>query len=537
MQKTHIRNGPRLPEQDKLLDDAGMRESQYRFNTHSIIRELAMGLYKSAIDCFREAVSNSIDSGATRIDLILETNKITLEDNGAGISSKEEFLTVGTDSRKGNADAIGEKGFGRISLLRMGGNVLFESNNEEVGIKILLKMDQEPKEDMRRFDSFLKHRGTRLNIYNPEKKEMPNQKQLTDYLAKTFAPRLLGGIIGEKNCDPIGIFVNKTKVELPEKFIAKNTHILTMPGGKQVRGCLIAADKSNGEISLYVKGVMVKERHFISMNKYTGWVNFDLLKPRTDRNDVVETEMYDDFQYHMAEYTKSRFAAIENEIDETSASVVQLKNKIKDVMKKFMKDANKILPPNRNKGKDTKGKSDSRQGYKKENVITGGVTLSRGGESGTKVPGWKVGEIGGHGPGGGPGGSTDPILSTVESVGNQDIFIAKGNTSKNDRPNERDVESNIELTLSNELSPDYWPVWYNPDPNRPMLVINLNNENIKMVMKETNHLGSKYFRIIPFLARVFINIKYPEASRWSPDEYMNNLYKVTAYLYQSGGWV
>lgn len=113
-----------------MLDDAGMRESEYKFNTHSIIRELALGLYKSAIDCFREAVSNSIDSGATRIDLTLANNKITLEDDGAGIASKEEFLTVGTDSRKGDTHAIGEKGFGRISLLRMGGNVLFESNND-----------------------------------------------------------------------------------------------------------------------------------------------------------------------------------------------------------------------------------------------------------------------------------------------------------------------------------------------------------------------------------------------------------------------
>ena len=110
--------------------------------------------------------------------------------------------------------------------------------------------------------------------------------------------------------------------------------------------------------------------------------------------------MYDDFQYHMAEYTKSRFAAIENEIDETSASVIH-KNKIKDVMKKFMKDANKILPPNRNKGKDSKGKSDSKEGNKKEDVVTGGVTLDKGGESGPEIPGWKVGEEGGRGPGGG----------------------------------------------------------------------------------------------------------------------------------------
>lgn len=532
------KNLARSNEQESLLDEGGMRESPYRFNAHSIIRELAMGLYKSAIDCFREAVSNSIDSGATRIDLTLAVDEITLEDNGKGIASKEEFLTVGTDSRKGDAHAIGEKGFGRISLLRMGGNVLFLSNNDDVGIKILLKIDQEPKEDTKRYDAFLKHHGTKLIILKPDKKEMPNQKQLMDYLGKTFAPRILGGSIGDKNCESVGIYVNHNKVELPEKFIAKNTHILTMPGGKQVRGCLMAADKSNGEISLYVKGVMVKERHFISMNKYTGWVNFDLLKPRTDRNDVVETDLYSQFQNNMAAYTKSHFAAIENEIDETSAGVVQLKNKIKDIMKKFMKDANKILPPNRNKGKDTKGKSDSKEGYKKEDVATGGVTLGKGGESGPEIPGWKIGEgRGGHGPGGGPGGSTDTILSTVESKGNEDIFMAKGNTSKKERPNETDAESNIDLTMSSQLSPDYWPVSYNPDPHRPMLVINLNNENIKMVMQETNHLGSKFFRIIPFLARVFISIKYPESPNWSPDEYISSLYRITAYLYQSGGWI
>jgi hypothetical protein len=359
-----------------------------------------------------------------------------------------------------------------------------------------------------------------LIIQKPDKKEMPSKKQLMDYLGKTFAPRILGGIIGEKTCESINIFVNNEKVLLPEKFIAKNKHILTMPGGKQVRGCLMPADKSNGEISLYVKGVMV-----------------DQLKPRTDRNDIVETEIASDFQYHMAEYTKSHFAAIENDIDETSVSIVQLKNKIKDIMKKFMKDANKILPPNRNSGKDSRGKSDSKEGNKNEDVKTGGVTLSKGGESGTEIPGWTIGKGSrGHGPHG-PGGTVDPIQSTVKSNGEYDIFIAKGNTTKKEKPNERDIEGNIELTLSNELASEYWPVSYNPDPHRPMIVINLNNENIKMVMKETSHLGSKYFRIIPFLARVLINIKYPEAVSWTPEEYMENLYTITSYLYKSGGWV
>jgi len=52
---------------------------------------------------------------------------------------------------------------------------------------------------------------------------------------------------------------------------------------------------------------------------------------------------------------------------------VQLKNKIKDIMKKFMKDANKILPPTRNKGKDTKSKGDSTKG----NLLSSGGKMSQ----------------------------------------------------------------------------------------------------------------------------------------------------------------
>src|ERR671925_1536233 len=87
-----------------------------------LIPELAMRVYSSQLDSFREAVSNAFDENGQKIVLTISRNKISIEDWGNGIRDYNEFRKFGQASKKSRKDeeVIGEKGLGKLSLLNLG---------------------------------------------------------------------------------------------------------------------------------------------------------------------------------------------------------------------------------------------------------------------------------------------------------------------------------------------------------------------------------------------------------------------------------
>src|SRR5215204_7175944 len=101
-----------------------------------LIPELAIRVYSSHLDSFREAISNAFDENSQKVSLSLSNDKIVIEDWGNGIKDYNEFRKFGQASKKSRkGEVIGEKGLGKLSLLNLGKVVCFETNNGREGMK------------------------------------------------------------------------------------------------------------------------------------------------------------------------------------------------------------------------------------------------------------------------------------------------------------------------------------------------------------------------------------------------------------------
>ncbi len=80
-----------------------------------LIPELAMRVYSSYLDSFREAISNAFDENSERVALSISNDKIVIEDWGNGIKDYNEFRKFGQASKKSRkGEVIGEKGLGKL---------------------------------------------------------------------------------------------------------------------------------------------------------------------------------------------------------------------------------------------------------------------------------------------------------------------------------------------------------------------------------------------------------------------------------------
>jgi hypothetical protein len=157
-----------------------------------IIYELALRLYPSSLESFREAISNSLDEGSKKVEIQASRKEVCVEDWGEGIQDLEKFRTFGdyTKSKRGG-ETIGMKGLGKLSLLRMGKNVKFKTNNGKFGIEI----DMTPEyldANMGAKEEYLQHQGTRVEIFNPA--EVPSNNEIDDYLKRAFGLRIASGV-------------------------------------------------------------------------------------------------------------------------------------------------------------------------------------------------------------------------------------------------------------------------------------------------------------------------------------------------------
>jgi len=145
-----------------------------------LIYELAVNMYPSLLECFREAISNSYDEGTKKIDLHVSNNEITFEDYGEGIDDVEKFTSFGHATKaKLGGEIIGEKGLGKLSLLRLSKKVNFRSNNGEYGMNLIMT-PQDFDYEAGAVNRFLSHRGTLIVIPNPE--GVPPIDELANYL-------------------------------------------------------------------------------------------------------------------------------------------------------------------------------------------------------------------------------------------------------------------------------------------------------------------------------------------------------------------
>lgn len=94
----------------------------------NVLRHLGMGLYSNTPAVLSEVVANSWDADATKviIDIDVDRNEITIEDNGIGMTTQDindKYLMVGYQKRKKESSTtakgrtiMGRKGIGKLSV-------------------------------------------------------------------------------------------------------------------------------------------------------------------------------------------------------------------------------------------------------------------------------------------------------------------------------------------------------------------------------------------------------------------------------------
>lgn len=124
-----------------------------------LIPELAMRVYSSYLDSFREAISNSFDENSKKVALSISNDKIVIEDWGKGIKDYNEFRKFGQASKKSRKgeEVIGEKGLGKLSLLNLGKVICFETNHGKEGMKFYMTLDGFSRQYARKPLRFLFH--------------------------------------------------------------------------------------------------------------------------------------------------------------------------------------------------------------------------------------------------------------------------------------------------------------------------------------------------------------------------------------------
>ena len=417
-----------------------------------IIYELAVRLYPSSLESFREAISNALDEGTRKVDIQTSLNEIIVEDWGEGIIDVEKFATYG-ERMKGDqgGEIIGEKGLGKLSLLRLAKKVNFRSNNAEFGLDIIMTPDHLDY-TIGAANKFLPHQGTRIIIPRPS--EVPPIDELSNYLKKTFGLRIAKGQ---------QIILNGIKLESKSKIDSTEKFLFRLKGGVDITGNIKADKKGRGALDVYVKHVFTTSLLIDPERRFSGWVNCNELTPVTARNDIWKGDVYDDFFVHLKQYVR-RFPKIEEEIGKDE---VLIGNELDKLLKSYLNEM-KILPE-------------------------GTVLVGRGKEptldKRDKKRKQKIGS----------------------EQSEESEYIKQYTQPKTNKPIKRKTKTNYGVMwVDQDYGNDREPIFF-VEPN--IVIKNRTNDLYKFSLKNKSSLGPKWLRLIPYLARSAITIN-PESKKW-----------------------
>ena len=307
-------------------------------NNHSIpmtfdkshIVTLGRRMYKESINLIRELVNNSYDADATRVDIELTQNKISVSDDGSGMNLDDlhNYFKIGSQVKKSlkvtpkyQRKIIGEIGIGKFSSL--GASNKFELITKKGNFKSRIIFDQD--EFQKSLDNWevpfelLKPKidepdGTKVILYDIEQQFTP--QEIADRL-RTSVP------LDAKNFE---VYINGKKID-PVFIKGKRTSISIECQFGQISGQLIISDKALPftEIGIVctVKGVMINRSLFgfedygHGSRRITGKINADFLDFTSDRSDfLINTPQYKEFYKLMREEVKKLIHQLKSKEDE-----------------------------------------------------------------------------------------------------------------------------------------------------------------------------------------------------------------------------
>jgi Histidine kinase-, DNA gyrase B-, and HSP90-like ATPase len=458
-----------------------------------LIPELAMRVYISFLDSFREAISNAFDENSEKVAISMSDDKIVIEDWGYGIKDYNEFRKFGQASKKSRkGEVIGEKGLGKLSLLNLGKVVCFETNNGREGMKFYMTLDGFSSPTYKKnMTAFISHRGTRITITKPV--NTIRIDELRAYLKRAFGLRLAQGatiIINNESIKP-GSSPEPTEYFLFNLTKAKKD----IENTTKVTGNLRATEEGRGIVDLYIDHVFVTRLEVDTRRKFDGWVNCNALTPETSRNNIVQNGIYREFIYQLRRYT-SRFPLREISIDEHK---LMLSKELNSLLKNYLKDMriNVLSRSDMNIDKSsTASKLANFQRFKKE---TDSSALD-------------------------PKGALGTIQKNGSDASPTNLLSLKRQKQRREHntPNNNSVVWEF-ADLGNEKEPIYFV-----PPN--IIYCNTSNDLYKFAMQKNRHYGPTWIRILPYLARIAVAMGSESISGLSPGQLNSRIDEATRYF-------
>lgn len=225
----------------------------------NVLNHLGIKLYSSIPAVISEAVANSWDADAERVDISILGDSIIIADDGHGMTATDlntKFLTVGYQRRKHGHErspngrlVLGRKGIGKLSLFSIANTIEIHSakDSEASGLTLSLpkieqsiaRGDSEYKPDPVKVTDIKIAKGTRIEIRDIRKSTSRAPDALRRRLARRFST--IGQTINGKKFD---VYVDGVEVTTADREYYKKVEFLWTYGtrGKAVKAATSARE-------------------------------------------------------------------------------------------------------------------------------------------------------------------------------------------------------------------------------------------------------------------------------------------------------
>ena len=208
-----------------------MSEPKFQMSINlQVLNHLGLNLYSNTSAVLSEVVANAWDADAKEVHISIDSDSITIIDNGTGMDLSDinnKYLTVGYQKRSESGlspilhrPVMGRKGIGKLSLFSIANIVkVFSRKNDEINgfeidtnsLKEAIKTNDTyyPKE-LSTTDVTFAENGTIIVLSDLKKKRTASlATHLRQRLARRFA------IIGEKN--NFKVFINNKEILISDR--------------------------------------------------------------------------------------------------------------------------------------------------------------------------------------------------------------------------------------------------------------------------------------------------------------------------------
>lgn len=174
-----------------------MTAQKYKMTMNlNVLQHLGLNLYSNIPAVLSEVVSNAWDADSSQVEITIESNEITIVDNGCGMTSddiNDKYLNVGYQKReqgspiteKYKRPVMGRKGIGKLSLFSIANIIEVYSCKDGIKSGLVIssielkdkikngEVEYYPKE-IEESNEFLESEGTKI-ILKDLKKELQTQ--------------------------------------------------------------------------------------------------------------------------------------------------------------------------------------------------------------------------------------------------------------------------------------------------------------------------------------------------------------------------